>query len=152
MNTVVLIGRTTKDPEVRYSGDTAIAKFTLAIDRYSKGEKEADFIPVTVFGKQAENVEKFVGKGQKVAVEGRIQTGSYEKDGRRIYTTDVIANRVEFLEFNGQRADLSDKNSQVEQSYQNGTNYSQNGSESVTEGNTRQTPVGFDDLDEDIPF
>ncbi len=100
MNNVTLIGRLTKDPEVRYTADQmAIAKFTVAVDRVGK-EKQADFIPVIVFGKQAETCEKYLVKGRKVAIEGRIQTGSYEnKEGKRVYTTDVVAYRVEFVEW-----------------------------------------------------
>jgi single-strand DNA-binding protein len=103
MNLVIVIGRLTKDPEVRYSNTgIAIASFTVAVDRPVRQgeEKKADFPRVTVFGKQAENCEKYLTKGRKVAVEGRIQTGSYQdKDGRTVYTTDVVANRVEFLEW-----------------------------------------------------
>lgn len=103
MNSVVLIGRLTKDPEVRYITDKqlAVATFTLAIDRPSRKdeEKKADFPRVNVFGKQAENCEKYLKKGMKAAVQGRIQTGSFEKDGRTVYTTDVVADRVEFLEW-----------------------------------------------------
>lgn len=104
MNSVQLIGRLTKDPEIRYtSGQTqmAVATFTLAVDRpvRADAEKQADFPKITVFGRQAENVERFIGKGSKVAVEGRIQTGRYQnKNGETVYTTDIVANRVEFLE------------------------------------------------------
>ena len=100
MNSVSLTGRLTKDPEVRYGASgNAVAKFTLAVDRAFKrdGEQTADFISITCFGKTAELVEKYVGKGRLVGVTGRIQTGSYEKDGRKVYTTDVVADRVEFL-------------------------------------------------------
>lgn len=109
MNNVTLIGRLTKDPEVRYTTDqTAIAKFTVAVDRYGK-EKQADFIPVTVFGKQAENCEKYLVKGRKVAIQGRIQTGSYEnKEGKRVYTTDVVANIVEFVEWGDKGKETND--------------------------------------------
>lgn len=79
----------------------AVARFTIAIDRYVKnGEKQTDFPRITVFGKQAENCEKFTAKGRLIAVQGRIQTGSYKnKAGETVYTTDVIADRVEFLEW-----------------------------------------------------
>ena len=101
-NLVFLIGRLTKDPEVRYTSGTqmAVCTFTLAIDRPVKAgaEKQTDFPRVTVFGKQAENCEKFVSKGNRIGVTGKIVTGSYEKDGRKVYTTDVVADRVEFLE------------------------------------------------------
>ena len=109
MNNVTLIGRLTKDPEVRYTADQmAIAKFTVAVDRFGK-EKQADFIPVTVFGKQAENCEKYLVKGRKVAIQGRIQTGSYEnKEGKRVYTTDVVANIVEFVEWESEKEKTND--------------------------------------------
>ncbi len=104
MNNVVLIGRLTKKPEVRYtqgSGDQlAVAVFTLAVDRPARAgkERQADFIRITVFGRQAENCERYLDKGRQVAVQGRIQTGSYtNKDGSTVYTTDVVAERVEFL-------------------------------------------------------
>lgn len=103
MNCVVLIGRLTKDPEVRYISEsqTAVATFTLAVDRPTKQgqEKKADFPRVTVFGRQAENCEKYLAKGRRVGIQGRIQTGSYtDKNGQTVYTTDVVAERVEFLE------------------------------------------------------
>ena len=99
MNNVFLIGRTTKDPEIRYSqNNLAIARFTLAVDRVSK-EKETDFISCIAFGKTAELMEKYVPKGRKIAIQGHIQTGSYDaKDGHKVYTTDVIVERLEFCE------------------------------------------------------
>lgn len=98
MNQVIIIGRLTKDPETRYgTSGTAIAKFSVAVDRIGK-DAGADFIPVKVFGKTAENCERYLGKGSQVGVSGRIQTGSYEKkDGTKVYTTEVVADRVEFL-------------------------------------------------------
>lgn len=100
MNKVILMGRLTRDPEVRYSGETAIARFGIAVDRkYKKdGGQEADFPSIVAFGKTAEFIEKYFFKGMKIAVEGRLQTGSYEKDGVKVYTTDVIAEAVEFAE------------------------------------------------------
>lgn len=99
MNHVVLIGRLTKRPEVRYTGnEMAIARFSLAVDRYSKEEKKADFINIVVFGKQAENCERYLDKGSMVALQGHIQTGSYKtQTGETRYTTDVVADRVQFL-------------------------------------------------------
>lgn len=104
MNLVLISGRLTKDPEVRYTTGTqmAVAVFTLAIDRGKDKNGEdmgADFPRVTVFGKQAENCERYLAKGCRVAVQGKIQTGSYEKDGQKVFTTDVIASRVEFIDF-----------------------------------------------------
>lgn len=106
MNKVVLIGRLTRDPELRYtSSNIPSARFSLAVDRpfqNQNGEREPDFINIVVWRKQAENVSKYISKGSLVAVEGRIQTGSYEKDGQRIYTTDVVADNVQFLETKSQ--------------------------------------------------
>lgn len=101
MNCVQMIGRLTKDPVCKYTPDqTAVTTFTLAIDRPPRrdGQKQTDFPKITVFGKQAEIVEKYIHKGDRIAVEGRIQTGSYEKDGQRYYTTDVVAFKIHFLE------------------------------------------------------
>ena len=100
MNSVILIGNLARDPELRYStgaNQTAICRFTVAVnDGY--GEKQrTSFIQIVTFGKTAENCEKYLAKGRKVAVNGRIQTGSYEKDGRTVYTTEVVASNVEFL-------------------------------------------------------
>ena len=106
MNNVVLIGRLTKDPEVRRVDEKmTIATFSLAIDRPVKkdGEKKTDFPRVTVFGRQAESCEKYLAKGMLVGIQGSIQTGSYtNKDGQTVYTTGVAANRVKFLEWKKQ--------------------------------------------------
>ena len=99
MNSVILIGRLTRDPELVYTpgSQTAVTHFSIAVDRRDK-EKTADFIRITVFGKQAENCDRYLHKGKQVAVNGRIQTGSYKnREGQTVYTTDVIANNVEFL-------------------------------------------------------
>lgn len=101
MNNVTLIGRLTRDPETREGTNVAVANFTIAIDRPPKkdGTREADFPRIVVFGKQAENCLKYLTKGRLVGIEGRIQTGSYtNRNGEKVYTTDVVANRVEFLE------------------------------------------------------
>ncbi|MBE5035688.1 single-stranded DNA-binding protein [Gallibacter intestinalis] len=127
MNSVVLIGRLTRDPEVRYTeSQLAVARFSIAINRVpgrDGQDRGADFPNIVVFGKQAENCERFLTKGRQVAIQGHIQTGSYEKDGRKVYTTDVVADRVEFLEW-GDREQKSDG-----------------------------TPSGFTEInEEDIPF
>lgn len=103
INRVVLVGRLTKDVELRYTpSGVAVAKFTLAVNRpfnNTSGEKEADFINVTVWRKPAENSANYLKKGSLAGVEGRIQTGSYEgTDGKRVYTTEVMADSVQFLE------------------------------------------------------
>ena len=135
MNLVLISGRLTKDPEVRYTTGTqmAVAVFTLAIDRGKDKNGEdmgADFPRVTVFGKQAENCERYLAKGCRVAVQGKIQTGSYEdKNGQKVFTTDVIAQRVEFIDFKEKT--------------------SQNANQSVWNDN----PPGYSSLSEDdIPF
>lgn len=145
MNKVILIGRLTRDPEVRYSqGDSslAIARYSLAVDRRFKrpGEPDADFINCVTFGKSAEFAEKYLKQGTKIAVTGRIQTGSYtNKDGQKVYTTDVVVEEHEFAE---------SKSSQGE----GGSNY---------QPSQRPTPNqaigdGFmnipDGLDEELPF
>ena len=104
MNKVVLVGRLTRDPEVRYSqGDsaTAVARYTIAVDRRFKRDNEptADFIPCVIFGRSAEFAEKYFRQGMRVAISGRIQTGSYtNRDGVKVYTTEVIVEDQEFAE------------------------------------------------------
>lgn len=137
MNNVVIIGRLTKNPEVRYisQNQMAVCKFTVAVDRRVKAgeEKKADFLPVTCFGRTAENCERFLSKGRKVAVQGRLQTGNYEdKNGVKHYTTDIIADMVEFIDFAEKVAT--------------------NANESVTEVSQEHIPQGFAALNEDIPF
>ncbi len=108
MNKVILIGRLTRDPELRYTGtNTAVATFSLAVNRpftNQAGEREADFINIVVWRKQAENVKNYLNQGSQVAVEGRIQTRSYEaEDGKRRYVTEVIADNVQFLDTKSSR-------------------------------------------------
>lgn len=104
MNNVNLMGRLTKDPDIRYAGQNqmAVARFTLAVDRRranDDGTRDADFISCVAFGKTAEFAEKYLRKGTKLAIRGHIQTGSYQKqDGTRVYTTDVVVDEVEFAE------------------------------------------------------
>lgn len=126
MNNVALIGRLTRDPELRYlPSGTAYCKFTLAINRElskekkqeieSKGFPTADFINITAWGKMGENCANYLAKGRQAGVQGRIQTGNYTKDdGTKVYTTEVVANRVEFLE----KSDNS--NTQGDDSYMEG--------------------------------
>jgi single-strand DNA-binding protein len=104
MNQVSMIGRLTKDPDVKYAAgsQTAIARFTVAINRGKDkdgNDRGADFPSVICFGKTAELVERYLGKGRLVGITGRIQTGKYEKEERTVYTTDVVADRVEFLDW-----------------------------------------------------
>ena len=120
MNKVILMGRLTRDPEVRYSqGETsmAVARYTLAVDRRGRrdGEQSADFISCVAFGKAGEWAEKWLRKGIKIAITGRIQTGSYTNiEGQKVYTTDVVIEEQEFAE---SRA-ASEGNSQNQQRQQ----------------------------------
>ena len=113
MNKVILMGRLTRDPEVRYtSGENslAIARYTLAVDRRFRrdGEATADFISCVSFGRTAEFAEKYFRQGMRVLVSGRLQTGSYvNKDGQRIYTTEVILDDQEFADSKGSASDMS---------------------------------------------
>jgi len=148
MNKVILMGRLTRDPEVRYSqGETplAIARYTLAVDRrFSRNnggdnQQTADFISCVAFGKSGEFAERYLRKGIKIAVTGRIQTGSYtNRDGQTVYTTEVVVEDQEFAE---------SKNSN-------------SGSDGGYTGNSRQAPSGAGDgfmnipdgIDEELPF
>jgi len=111
MNKIILIGRTTKEPELKVlaNSGTSVATVTLAVDRrFSKdGEKEVDFINVVIWGKQAESTAKFVGKGKLLGVSGRLQIRTYEgKDGNKKYITEVVADEVQFLEFMSDKSDF----------------------------------------------
>ena len=148
MNNVELIGRLTRDPDVRYtSGNNqqAVATFSLAIDRPPdrNGNKQTDFPRVTVFGRQAENCEKYLKQGRLVAIQGRIQTGSYKnKNGDTVYTTDVVANRVEFIDWgNGQVQQNQPQGQQVPpQQYQQ--QYQQQS----------YIPPNFEEVDGNVPY
>ncbi len=103
INRIVLVGRLTKDPELRYTPTgVASCRFTVAVNRTfqnQQGEREADYISCQAWRKQAENLANFMKKGNLIGLEGRIQTGSYEgQDGKRVYTTAVVADSIQFLE------------------------------------------------------
>lgn len=121
MNNVVLIGRLARDPDLKYipNTGTAVSKFGLAVDKglskdkkqemEAKGQNTADFINIVVWGKMAENAANYLAKGRLVAIQGRLQSGSYEKDdGTKVYTTDVVASNVEFLEWGDKQNNNSD--------------------------------------------
>lgn len=122
MNNTVLIGRLTADPELRYlQNGTAVTNFTLAVDKQlsrdkkeemeAQGKPTADFIRIVVWGKQAESSANYLKKGRLVAIQGRIQTGSYEDtDGKRVYTTDVVAHQVQFLEWEDNNQNSNQEN------------------------------------------
>ena len=153
MNKVVLVGRLTRDPEVRYSqGDsaTAVARYTVAVDRRFKrdGEPTADFIPCVVFGRSAEFAEKYFRQGMRISVSGRIQTGSYtNKDGVRVYTTEVIVEDQEFAE-----SKAASDSYQSNNSYQNNNSYQA----SPAPAPSADAGDGFmnipDGIDEELPF
>ena len=141
MNSVILIGRLTRDPELVYTpgNQTAVTHFSIAVDRTTAQgkERQADFIRITTFGKQAENCDRYLHKGKQVAVNGRIQTGSYKnKDGQTVYTTDVIASNVEFLGSSQQGTPR-----QPDEAYSDSApNYQD------------EMPDAFEATEEDIPF
>ena len=147
MNSVSLIGRLTRDPDIRYAAGSqmAVARFTIAIDRGKDRNGEArgaDFPSIVCFGKTAELVERYLTKGRLVGIQGRIQTGKYEKDGRTVYTTDILADRVEFLDW-GDRGERSERGES--EGFRSG------GSKPAT--SEPQLPEGFGALtDDDIPF
>lgn len=158
MNNVSLIGRITKDVELRYSpSGVAVAKFTLAVNRAFKkdGEQEADFIRVTIFKKTAENTANFCKKGSLVGIVGQIQTGSYDdKDGKKVYTTEVLANNVQFLDTRSQndtqqggyqQPQYQQNNYQPSQQRQGNYNNSAQGNEPFAQGNVNVS-------DDDLPF
>ena len=142
MNKVILMGRLTRDPDIRYTqgeNSMAIARYTLAVDRRFKkeGEQSADFISCVAFGKQAEFAEKYLHQGTKIAITGRIQTGSYtNKDGQRVYTTDVVVEEQEFAESKA-AGQNSQQNSRPEPST------------AVDNDGFMQIPDG---IDEELPF
>ena len=119
MNSTILIGRLTADPELSYTqSQMAICRFTLAVDRI-KRDQGADFIRITVFDRQAENCSRYLSKGRQAAVLGRIQTGSYtNREGQKVYTTDVIADRVEFIGSQGENSRSEGFSQRSDTSYQ----------------------------------
>jgi single-strand DNA-binding protein len=146
MNKIVLIGRLTKDPELKFTPGTgtAVATFTLAVDRrFSKdNQKEADFIPIVVWGKQAESTANYMSKGKLIGISGRIQTRNYDaKDGTKRYVTEVVAEEVQFLEWGGANGNKNvSGNNNSEDTNQGGSDGKNFGEE--------MTPVD----DGDIPF
>ena len=128
MNVVCLVGRLVREPDVRYNSDhMAIARFTLAIDRPTKTGKETDFPNCVAFGKTAEVIEKYCKKGKQIGVSGRIQTGSYEKNGEKVYTTTVAVDRLDLL---GKKEESGD----------------------VPEEHYSSPVPGFEELTDDLPF
>ena len=123
MNKVILIGRLTRDPELRYTPQgTAVCQITVAVNRrgVQQGQQDADFINVSIWSAQAENVAKYMTKGRQMAIEGRIQTRNYDdKDGKKVYVTEVIATGVQFLDSKGSNASTSNSSDLNQPSTQN---------------------------------
>ncbi|WP_203333361.1 single-stranded DNA-binding protein [Planococcus beigongshangi] len=158
INRVVLVGRLTKDPDLRYTpSGAAVARFTLAVNRTfsnAQGEKEADFINCTVWRKQAENTANFLKKGSLAGVEGRIQTGSYEgQDGKRVYTTEVVADSVQFLEPRSAGAGSDRSQGQQPSSYQQNQPTSQQNNHTRVDQDPFSSGSGpIEVSDDDLPF
>lgn len=150
MNKSILMGRLTRDPEVRYSQGAepmAIARYSLAVNRRFKrdGEPDADFINIVAFGRNGEFAEKFFKKGMQVVVVGSIRTGSYEKDGRKVYTTDVVAEEQHFAE--------SKRNFEERMTSGGGNSFSQPSASTGGNSNVDGFVSVDDDFDDDdIPF
>ena len=161
MNKVFLVGRLTRDPDLRYgASNNAVMRSSIAVDRQftnQNGEREADFINIVAFGNRAETMKKYLTKGSQIAVSGRIQTGSYDgQDGKRVYTTDVVVDEFQFLDSKGSRSDL--QNSSDTSSDSNLTPYDFNETSNDSNSSTDESDP-FKDFgdkieidDSDLPF
>ena len=150
INRTILVGRLTKDPEFRTTpSGVSIANFTLAVNRTftnAQGEREADFINVVVFRKQAENVNNYLSKGNLAGVDGRIQSRSYDNnEGKRVFVTEIVADSVQFLEPKG------NNNQNVSQGQQRGNN-NQQSSNGATDNPFANANGSIDIQDDDLPF
>lgn len=163
MNKAILIGRLTRDPELRYTNSNrAVTQFSIAISRpftSQNGEREADFINIVVWDKAAENVKKYVTKGRLVAVEGRIQTRSYDNnEGKKVYVTEVVASNVQFLESkNSQSSDNSFNGGAASHSDVSPYDFNDNKSNNVETVDIDNDPfenfgTSVDLSDNDLPF
>ncbi len=158
MNKVFLIGRLTRDPELRFtSNNIASATFSIAVNRNftnQNGEREADFINIVVWRKQAENVKTYLGKGSQVAIDGRIQTRTYDgQDGQKKYVTEVVADNVQFLDSRGSSA----SNTQSTQSTQSASPYDFGNDQEPTTTNIASDPFAdfgssIEISDDELPF
>ena len=170
INTVVLTGRLTKDPELKFlQSGIAVCRFTLAVNRTfkSEGQPDADFVNCVAWRKQAENLANFLKKGSLAGVEGRIQTSSFDgKDGNRVFVTEVVANSVQFLEpksSNSNNAPSNQNNGYQQQGYTNTSNQTYNGGNQQNMTNNGMSGQGYQDpfannnepitvSDDDLPF
>ena len=164
MNKVFLVGRLTRDPDLRYgANNNAVMRSSLAVDRQftnQNGEREADFINIVAFGNRAETMKKYLTKGSQIAVSGRIQTGSYDdKDGKRIYTTDVVIDEFQFLDSKGSRQSDMDNSSDMNNSTSGASNLTPYDFSSETNVSNSDESDPFKDFgdkieidDSDLPF
>ena len=161
INRVVLVGRLTKDPELRYTpSGVATARFTLAVNRTfsnQQGERQADFINCVVWRKQAENTANFLRKGSLAGIEGRIQTGSYEgQDGKRVYTTEVVADSVQFLEPRGTQEGSNNQGNTNYQTPQQNASQGQNSTDNYQRVDedpfAPNAPNNSQNPEDDLPF
>ncbi|HHU19614.1 MAG TPA: single-stranded DNA-binding protein [Bacilli bacterium] len=162
LNRVVLVGRLTKDPDLRYTANgTAVANFTVAVNRpfsNQQGDREADFINCVIWRKQAESLANYMSKGSLIGVDGRIQTRSYDgQDGKRVYVTEVVADTVQFLESrNSNRGASAGSGGQGSGNYQNEQSQNQqqmpSQNESNQQRNVSESLEPIDISDDDLPF
>ena len=160
MNKVFLVGRLTRDPELRYgASNNAVMRTSIAVDRQfqnQNGEREADFINIVAFGNRAETMKKYLTKGSQIAISGRIQTGSYDdKDGKRVYTTDVIIDEFQFLDSrNSRNVESEETSSNDYRSSDNVTPYDFSNDESSSDDSDPFKDFGdkIEIDDSDLPF
>lgn len=164
MNKVILIGRLTKDPELRYtSSNRPVTQITVAVNRTfanQSGEREADFINVVIWDKQAENVAKYLTKGRLVAVEGRIQTRNYDNnEGKKVYVTEVVALSVQFLESKGSNTNVNNSSNPFDNMVDTPNTYApidepskQNETVDVSKDPFESFGQSIDLSDDDLPF
>lgn len=161
LNRVVLVGRLTKDPDLRYTaGGVAVANFTIAVNRpfsNQQGEREADFINCVIWRKPAENLANYMGKGSLVGVDGRIQTRSYDnQEGKRVYITEVVADSVQFLESKNSKGGQQQGGGQGSGGYQENQYQNQqqapNNQYSQPTGSPNDNMEPIDISDDDLPF
>ena len=164
MNKVILIGRLTKDPELRYTGSNrAVTQITVAVNRTftnQNGEREADFINVVIWDKQAENVAKYLTKGRLVAVEGRIQTRNYDNnEGKKVYVTEVVALSVQFLDSKGSNTNVNNSSNPFDNMVDTPNTYApidepskQNETVDVSKDPFESFGQSIDLSDDDLPF
>lgn len=163
LNRVVLVGRLTKDPDLRYTANgTAVANFTIAVNRpfsNQQGDREADFINCVIWRKPAESLANYMSKGSLIGVDGRMQTRSYDgQDGKRVYVTEVVADTVQFLESkNSNRGSSTGSGGQGSGNYQNEQSQNQQQMPSQNESNQQRNNVSeslepIDISDDDLPF